>query len=217
MDGGFYTEHGALLVVKLYRVLADGVFEAQPFRPVAKAANDLSGEVGANLSAEKAHYVRTGEGRDAMADESRIDLRQRGTITEYHIGSPFALVDTPVIAHSALWEESGEEGIEELGDAMERLRPMAFKLLVEKSLCGIDILNPRETVFAPAVSDASLVHLNRQPLATVDADLNVERKPALNSSMHETENRVQEVMVEEQTLSEAVHELKSLEARVATD
>jgi len=63
------------------------------------------------------------------------------------------------------------------------------------------VLDGDKAVFPPAVADARAIHLPREPLPSIEAEIDGERKPALHPRMHESEERVDKIMIKEQALT----------------
>src|SRR5207247_3412815 len=73
--------------------------------------------------------------------------------------------------------------------------------LVHQLLRPPVIVDPTEAVVVPPVADSRLIHLPRQPLPSVQTDLNGEGKPSLDACVHESELRVHPVVIKEQALA----------------
>src|SRR5262249_25834663 len=91
--------------------------------------------------------------------------------------------------------------IERPGDSGERGGTVGLELLVHQALGERRIRQPRETVVRTLVAGAPPVQLACEPLATVEADLDVEPKPPLDPRIHETGVRVDEVLVDVEALA----------------
>src|SRR3990172_11715183 len=70
---------------------------------------------------------------------------------------------------------------------------------------------------AHSFSKADQVHLPGQPFASVEADLDIEGKPSLNTGIHETELGIDEVVVEEHASPGAKQEIQFFSFGVARD
>jgi hypothetical protein len=64
------------------------------------------------------------------------------------------------------------------------------------------VFEPGEAVVTATVAQAHLVHLSREPLPTVEAHLDVERKPGLDASVHKTQHGMNVVAIQKQALSQ---------------
>src|SRR6059058_4889496 len=60
----------------------------------------------------------------------------------------------------------------------------------------LPILNPKEFVLAAFILEVFPVELPSQPLASIDADLNLEGEPRLQAHIHPAEQRVNEVVIQ---------------------
>ena len=67
-----------------------------------------------------------------------------------------------------------------------------------------NVFQPGKGVVAPHIVEFGLIHLARQPLAAVDADINPEGKPGLDAGVHEAEDRVDLIVIQVQALALAV-------------
>ena len=103
------------------------------------------------------------------------------------------------------------------GDLVEPLGPGGSQLAVEEPLGSLDVLDPDETVFLLAVADAGPVKRSRQPLPAIHPDLHGERKPGLDAGMHQTELRVQPVVIMMQALAQTRLQLQVFRLRIAVD
>src|SRR6202022_4393144 len=70
------------------------------------------------------------------------------------------------------------------------------------------VLKPGEGVVPAHVTQLGLIHLPSQPFATVDANVDMEGKPGLDARVHETENRVDLIVIQMQTLARTVADLQ---------
>src|SRR5215213_11781494 len=93
-------------------------------------------------------------------------------------------------------------GVERAGDAVERSRPVGLELLIHQPLRKLRVAEPGEAVvYALEVVLPSAQQLPRQPLPPIDANLDVEREPRLDASVHEPEEWIKPVVVEMKTLA----------------
>src|SRR5215469_10060154 len=99
-------------------------------------------------------------------------------------------------------------------NAVQRFRPINRVYFVQQSLGFRNIFDVRKTIFATNITHALFAHLTSEILTTIDADLNVERKPCLNTSVHKTENRMNFVMINEFTFSISGDEFEFLDVFV---
>jgi hypothetical protein len=63
------------------------------------------------------------------------------------------------------------------------------------------MIDPEEGIFHLVVSKRMLIELSSEPIMAVEVDLNRKGKPRLDSHMHETELRIDEVEIQAQTLA----------------
>src|SRR5919204_4740273 len=98
--------------------------------------------------------------------------------------------------------------IEHLSEPIECAAPGGAQLLVHQFLCFLKIPDPGKTVFQTMISNARSIHLSGEPLASVEADLDVEGEPGLNPGIHEAELRIYEVVVQEEAFPLAKPEIQ---------
>jgi len=104
--------------------------------------------------------------------------------------------------------------VERFGYVVEMLGPRDFPVLVHEGLgCG-DVLNPDKTVVFSLVAEPSTVHLSAEPFPAVEADLNIEREPLLQASVHEAEQGMDGIVIEMQALSPSADEFELFGLRV---
>ena len=92
-------------------------------------------------------------------------------------------------------------GSEQVAVRAWALRDEAVSAEEPKSLRAQDVGEPREAVISPLVRDVLAVECLGQPLASVEADLDVEGEPGLEPDVHEAEPRVKVVVVEVEALA----------------
>src|SRR3990172_9063384 len=137
----------------------------------------------------------------AWRTRSGLELGERARVLEHDVGGPLRLVGRPVVLHGRGLEDRVVQGVERLRDGVEGLRPIRGQLFVHQALGRLGVTQPGEAVvYALEVRAAPAPQLPSQPLATIEADLDVEREPGLQACAHETELRVHEVLVQMQAL-----------------
>jgi hypothetical protein len=91
--------------------------------------------------------------------------------------------------------------VELAGYRVQQARPVHAQLLIHQPLRPRVIFDPTEAVVVPPVAHPRLIHLPRQPLPAVQADLNRKGKPGLNARVHEPEFGVYRVVIKKQALA----------------
>src|SRR5579862_9946159 len=86
---------------------------------------------------------------------------------------------------------------------------------VSQFLRASRIGNPRETVVAFAEPDALTLQTHGQPLASIDADVQVEWKPRLQPRVNQTQPRMLEIMVVVQALARDQMQFQQLAPAIA--
>jgi hypothetical protein len=81
-------------------------------------------------------------------------------------------------------------------DPIQLVRPIQVPLAIHQPLGLGDLADPGKTVLFFGVVHLAAVHLPAQPLPAVEADLNLEGKPALQAQVQEAKLRVQMVEIE---------------------
>src|SRR5213083_36215 len=80
-------------------------------------------------------------------------------------------------------------------DPIQLLWPIDLKLLVHQTLSSFEMTDPGKAILFLGVVHLVAIHLAAQPLTPVDANLDLEGKPALEPQVHEPKLRVQMVEV----------------------
>src|SRR5947208_16867404 len=91
--------------------------------------------------------------------------------------------------------------IEPLGDAGSHRQPAGLDLLLHQFLGGSEICDPGETVPLTYIGQSRTLHLPGQPLPSIQAYLDTERKPSLQAGTHKAELRINPVVIYVQTLA----------------
>src|SRR5678816_1277136 len=207
IDGGLGAQHRPLLVVDLDRVSGDIVLEPDPLGAVLEIARDLAGEVptdtaiGGQLLAEEAQHVSAPKPGDPVLDQPLVELGQRALITEHDVSRPLALIHRPVVVERAGREDLLVRRMRLRAQQVQRSWPADLQLLIHQALGVLDVGDPGEAVLATLIGDALAIERARQPLATVEPDLDLEREPGLYSDVHEAEHGMLEVVVQVQALA----------------
>ena len=112
-------------------------------------------------------------------------------------------------------EEIAQQRVDLTGEGFENRGPVERSKAIGKRLCAIDIIDVGEDVVDLGVADAVFGEFDREPLMGIEIDLDHHREPGLNLDVNETEPRVHEVEIQEQTLAPGgLHERPtSLEAK----
>src|SRR6266705_2860738 len=143
-----------------------------------------------------------------MMQQPWIQAPQHRGPPKYDIAGPFALVRRPVVAGLIRTEQNFLDGVQLPGHFLQQARPVHSQLLIQQLLRPAPVLHPGKTVALPHKLQARGLHLLPQPRPPVQADLDGERKPSLNSSVHETPARMLPVVVQKQAFAPARHQLQ---------
>src|SRR5688572_4514239 len=81
-------------------------------------------------------------------------------------------------------------------DSIQLLWPSQVELFVHQALSSFDMADPGKTILLFGVVHLVAIHLPAQPFTAVEADLNLEWKPALQPQVHEAKLRMQMVEIE---------------------
>ena len=138
-------------------------------------------------------------------------------MVEDDIEGPLVLVDGPVIGDGMFTKDLGMNGVELASDAVEELGPFGFELTIHQALSFGPVGIPGKAVVLLQVVETGGLHLSRQPCPPVEADLNGEREPGLNTGIEEAEDRVDLVVVEEQAFARAPLQLDFFSQAIAMD
>src|SRR5207244_6307044 len=95
--------------------------------------------------------------------------------------------------------------------------PIPRGQLITELLRFTKVSDPGEAVALLLEGDAGLLHLPSQILSAVEADLNSQRQPGLQTHMHQPKFAVRKVKVEMQTLALTFCQVQALALRIATN
>lgn len=131
-----------------------------------------------------------------------VDIGESARILEHHVGGPLGLIGGPVVVHRRVCEDLAVKRIQRTGDGVEFPRPVRLELPIHPTLGEGRVAEPGEAVVgACEVGPALAFELVSQPLAPVHADLDGEGEPGLDPCAHESEARMNGVLVEVKTLA----------------
>ena len=182
-------------VVGFNRVGFDAMFDPDPFGSILEVAGDFSLKIAVDFSSQEAHHIATGEGLNAMENQSRINRCDIGGFSERHIGRPFALKDRPVIASPESTKHPGVGRVELARHARQRFVPRNAQLPFHQLLGFGKIVDPGKTVIVATIAHAVPVHHPGQPLPSVEADWDGKREPGLDAGTHPTELIINPVVI----------------------
>lgn len=134
VERGFDPQDRTLLVVKLDRVLAHAVFDADAFGAVLEIGDDFAFEGIRELVTQEAHDIGAGKRGHAVQDQRGIDLIQGGRVFEQKVGGPFGLIDGPVVVQGIAPEHLGLNRVQGVSHLVEDVRPRRAQLLEHQAL-----------------------------------------------------------------------------------
>lgn len=82
-----------------------------------------------------------------------------------------------------------------LGQRTQRFGVIEAHLPVHQPLRPFEVVDVCEAVVDAAIADAGGVQLPAEPLAAIDAHVQVERQPRLQPQVHEAKDRMDQVMI----------------------
>ena len=212
VEGRFDPQDAALFVVHLDRVGLEGVFDSNPFGALFQIADNFPFKVAAHLSmsghpvAQKAHDIGAGKAGDGVPDQGWVDGAQGLGALEHHIRGVFALLGCPVVLESQRPAYLRRQRMVLPEDSIQLIGPIQVQLPVHQPLRSGEVADPGKTVLFLGVVHLVTIHLPAQPFPAIEADLNLEGKPALQAQMHEAKLRMQ--MVEIEVLALAAFQLE---------
>lgn len=107
-----------------------------------------------------------------------------------------------------------DPGIHLLRQGVEKAAPIALRQPIHELLCLLQVRNVGKAIVSLGVANPSPVHLARQPFASVEANLNRERQPSLQSDMHQAKLAVLIVVIKVQALSFLRKQFQMLRRRI---
>ena len=177
------------------------MFQADAFEALGVMTDDLPLEIAMGFLAQESHNVLAAKSGNAVAHQSRIDPGQGSRRFEHDIRSPFTLVGRPIVMGLVGSQHFLMGWIEAAGDPVENRRPGGPQLGIHQGLGFGESFDPGEAVIFPLVAQAGPIHLTGQPFPAVEANLDGEREPALDSGMHEPKDGIDPVMVKKQAFA----------------
>src|SRR5439155_17039911 len=136
------------------------------------------------------------EAHRGVPQQSCIQALQRGAVLEQNVGGIFGLVNHLIIGQPT--QKLLQMWISPSGERRQNAWPVLMGQSVGKTLGAFRIAQLDEGVIQALIGQAVAMHLARQPLVSVDINLDAERKPCLQPDMHEAEESVNEVEVNTQ-------------------
>ena len=219
VKGHLGSQHAALrrvsLVVKFDRILVHLMLDPNALGAFREVADHFALEALGHASGwgngppQKAHHVTAAEAGQAVMDEAWIKSPQRGRVPKHQVGGPLALPRRPVVGEGIMLKHLGVPGVPLLHQLAQHLRPIHSPLGVEQLLSTGKVLHPGKAVVLPPVSQTFGIHLPSQPLPSVQADLQGERKPGLQAGVHETEPGMNEVVIEVEAFPLPSHQFQA--------
>src|SRR5262249_29745168 len=200
VDGGLDSQYAALFVVHFDRVLFDPVFDAHSFGSTLNVTADLPVEAAVRVPAQKTQHVLATETLHGMGNQPRIDRLQAGGIAEQDISCVFSLTNSPVVAvqvQARLWIDPG---IDPPGQGIQEPWRRPSGQAVEQDLGAGQVVDTDEAIVPLLITDSGSIHLACQIFASVDAYLNGERQPGLQTDVHQTEVFMNEIKIQVQAL-----------------
>lgn len=207
VDDCFDPKDKPVLVVHFDPVGFDPVLDTGTRPTFFEVRNDFAFEDPVESFPEEGHYVLGAETQRGVLQQFGIQVLQSGRALEHHIGGELSLIDNPVVLH--VGDECAEQGVGPLSEPAEYKRPIQVLELVGKALSAWWIRNPRKgIVYLPEVHFVSF-HLSGQPFMAIETNLDGKRKPTLQTHMHQSEDRINEVEIHTQTLASSGDDARS--------
>jgi hypothetical protein len=92
-------------------------------------------------------------------------------------------------------------------DSVQGLAPSYLGLLIEQLLRLSEVVDLGETVALADVLQPSWPHLLSQPFPSIQTDLGRKRKPGLDTGIHESEDRMNLIVIKKKTFAQPWHQL----------
>lgn len=116
------------------------------------------------------------------------------------------MLHRPVIVHGAKCKDRVVDRVGLPGQRRQHRWPIGRPLGIRKALSSRDVAHTQQAIIALFVGDPFLGQLSGQPLAAVEANLDVEGEPGLEPEVHEAELRMEMVVIVMQALAWAHEE-----------
>jgi hypothetical protein len=146
--------------------------------------------------------------------QTRVQAVEILSGTEGEVDGPFALKGRPVVTSRIHLEDLVMDRVQRRRDVVQQCRPRNPELLIHELLRLRPVVDPGKAVVLARVGDASLDHLAGEPLPAVHTNLNRKREPRLNARVQETENGMNNVVIQEHALADTGLEVFGLPVAV---
>ena len=164
---------------------------------------------------QKAQHLFAAKAHQRMMYQRWINPLKRSTLAKHHVGGVFALGSRPVVLALDGPGDLGAKRMALFDQRVEHAGPVRAQLLRHQRLGARDIANPWKTVALSPIGNPSSVHLVRQPLPSVQTDLNQKRKPTLKPKMHKPQLFMEPVRVKVNAFAPLQAKLQLLAGPVA--
>src|SRR6266542_2697237 len=216
INGGFDAQHAASFVIHLDRVLRHPVPDSQPFDSPLQASSYFT--PGRLISSpQKSQHILTMKLLDSMVDQGRIDSGQRLWVSEQDVRALFSFADGPIVRSQHQLAALVKPGIDFARQGLQKTTPVPRGKLITKLLGTLKISNLRKAVVLLLVSDSRLLQLFRQIFFAVEAHLDGQRQPGLQTHMHQPKLAIGKVEIEMQTLALGLNQLQSFALHIPTN
>ena len=108
-------------------------------------------------------------------------------------------------------------GIETASDFIQGGDPIEAALLAHESLGLFDVGKVNETIIMAAIRQSKFVHGSSEPFADVEANLDGEREPRLNTGVHKTKDGIDHVVVETESFARPGDQFQTFGVSVTVD
>lgn len=193
------------------------MLDPPPLGAAPGVGGHLGGQGRVQLSPEEAQDVFGRERRGRVREQLRQDRLQGGPGHEGEVGGDLDLVGYPVVAAEPGSRHRGEMGVDHAGQAVEQAGPAAAGETVGQALGQPPVVAADQGVGVAQVPDPAPVELAGQPFPPVGPHLDLEREPALQAHMAETQLGMGQVEVEVQALATPAQHLQALGLAVVVD
>src|SRR5262245_26781555 len=183
VDRRLDPEYRALFVVHLDRIAVDPVLDPNSFGSIEITGCDLAAEPRVDATAQESQYILTTELAHGVSDQRGIESVEVPSAAEHHVGGVFGLANRPVVAPHTQARARAKQGIDAIGQHVEEALPLARDESVEHSLSLGKVFDPAEGVVALLKTDAGFGHPPSQVFAPIEADVDREREPGLQSDV----------------------------------
>src|SRR5512139_428979 len=191
VDGGLDAQDETELIVQLDRERSHLMFEARAQPTLIEAISQLTLVVAIQLAAEESGNICGFDRMSQGFQERGVEGLQRLAILEDQVCGILRLHDAPMVVQAQLCDHRAIPASKFIQPQMQRFDIELLGDFVGKGVIG----DVNESIIHHFVSDAAFLQLVRQPIVSVEVELQVEGTPGRNAQIAQPQLLVHEVKI----------------------